>query len=137
MIILTWIAIVVVFISSIVRRVGRRGNKNNNRYVCYFCNGFYSCLISRLLRLVFICRLRLYRSSTSFSLYRSSTSFSLYAPIWSETPVAFIPLVVSNLISEAVKQTFPLDVVYPYPLHVVLASLLYMKPIICSSIGPD
>ena len=31
MIISIWIAIVVVFISSIVRRVGRRGNKNNNR----------------------------------------------------------------------------------------------------------
>jgi hypothetical protein len=31
-----WIAIVAVFISSIVRRVGRRGNKNNNRVVCYF-----------------------------------------------------------------------------------------------------
>ena len=127
-----WIAIVVVFISSIVRRVGRRGNKNNNRDVCYFCNGFFS----------------LYRSSASLSVVcvfigrlRLSNVFigrlRLYAPIWSETPVAFIPLVVSNLISESVKQIFPLDVVYPYPLHVVLASLLYMKPMICSSIGPD
>ena len=151
-IILIWIVIVVVFISSIVRRVGRHGNKNNNRYVCYFCMScllmsFFSWLLCDSAALIPLSSCFAHGSASfipfSVNWFRFANIFlgrlqsNLYAPIWSETPVAFIPLVVSNLISLSDIQIFPLDVVYPYPLHVVLASLLYINPMICSLTGPD